>query len=79
MKHLIPLLLSALVVVSAQAAPAQEDVARAYITQGLAAASAGDTSLAFAEFERARERHGGTTFESSHKLVIDMGSMLVHM
>jgi GWxTD domain-containing protein len=54
-KHLIPLLLSALVVVSAQAASAQEDVARAYITQGLAAASAGDTTLAFAEFERARD------------------------
>ena len=32
-----------------------------------------------AEFEAERERHGAATFEQSHKLVVDMGSMLVHM
>ncbi len=31
------------------------------------------------EFRKVRERLGDTTFEESHKQVIDMGSMLVHM
>jgi GWxTD domain-containing protein len=43
------------VLVSAEAAAAQEDVARRHIQEGLAAASAGDTLLAFAELERARK------------------------
>ncbi|MGD8698944.1 MAG: GWxTD domain-containing protein, partial [Gemmatimonadales bacterium] len=55
MKHLITLLLSASVFVSAQAAAAQEQVARRHIEQGLAYASGGDTVLAFAEFEKARD------------------------
>ncbi len=55
MKHAISVLLSALVLVSAQAASAQEDVARKYIQVGLDAASSGDTALAFAEFEKARK------------------------
>ncbi len=55
MKHAISVLLSALVLVSAQAASAQEDVARKYIQVGLDAASSGDTALAFSEFEKARK------------------------
>lgn len=55
MKHLINSLLSACVLVSVQAASAQEQVARRHIEQGLAYASGGDTMLAFAEFERARD------------------------
>ncbi len=31
------------------------------------------------EFERARVKVGEDTFETNHKLVVDMGSMLVHM
>ncbi len=31
------------------------------------------------EFERAREKAGGETFEFYHKMVIDMGSILTHM
>ena len=31
------------------------------------------------EFEKARQKAGEDTFESSHKLIVDMGSMLVHM
>ena len=31
------------------------------------------------EFDKAREKSGEDVFESSHKLVVDMGSMLVHM
>jgi GWxTD domain-containing protein len=54
-KRLVSLLLSAFVLVSARTAAAQEDVARQHIEEGLAAVSAGDTILAFAEFERARE------------------------
>ena len=55
MKHLITSLLSACVLVSVQAASAQEQVARRHIEQGLAYASGGDTMLAFAEFEKARD------------------------
>lgn len=32
-----------------------------------------------AEFENARQKAGQNVFESSHKLVVDMGSMLVHL
>ena len=32
-----------------------------------------------AEFEKARQKAGKNTFENSHKLVVDRGSMLVHM
>lgn len=32
-----------------------------------------------AEFDRARDKAGETTFEDYHKLVVDMGSMLVHL
>ena len=32
-----------------------------------------------AEFEKARQKAGENTFENSHKLVVDMGSMLVHL
>jgi hypothetical protein len=31
------------------------------------------------EFDRASEKAGETMFEDYHKLVVDMGSMLVHM
>lgn len=31
------------------------------------------------EFGKARERHGERAFEENHKLVIDMGSMLIHL
>lgn len=31
------------------------------------------------EFERQREKHGADTFERSHKLVVDMGSILSHL
>ncbi|MCP5119826.1 MAG: hypothetical protein GY953_54200 [bacterium] len=31
------------------------------------------------EFQKERDRHGANTFEASHKLVMDMGSMIVHM
>ena len=31
------------------------------------------------EFARQRERHGGDMFERSHKLVVDMGSILTHL
>ena len=31
------------------------------------------------EFEKARQKAGGSAFEDSHKLVVDMGSMLVHI
>ena len=31
------------------------------------------------EFEKERERTGGNAFELSHKLVVDMGSLLAHM
>ena len=31
------------------------------------------------EFEKAQEKAGATTFEESHKQIVDMGSMLVHM
>ncbi len=55
MKHAISVLLSAFVLVSAQVASAQEDVARRYIQQGLDAAATGDTALALAEFEKARK------------------------
>jgi len=53
-KRFFPFLLSALVVVSAQAASAQESVARKHLDLGVAAASMGDTLLAFSEFEKAR-------------------------
>ncbi len=53
--RLVRFLLPALVLVSAQAGWAQEQVARRHIEQGLAHASAGDTVLAFAEFEKARD------------------------
>jgi GWxTD domain-containing protein len=50
------ILLSALVLVSVPAAGrAQEQAAQAHIEKGLAAASAGDTMLAFAELEKARD------------------------
>lgn len=52
MKYLFPLLLAASVVVPVSAA-AQEEVARKHVEQGVALASAGDTLLAFAEFEKA--------------------------
>ena len=32
-----------------------------------------------AEFEKAGDKSGANTFEKSHKLVVDMGSMLVHL
>jgi len=32
-----------------------------------------------AEFDKAREKAGQDVFESSHKLVVDMGSLLVHL
>jgi GWxTD domain-containing protein len=54
-KHAISVLLSALVLVSAQTASAQEDVAREYIQVGLDAALSGDTARALAEFEKARK------------------------
>ncbi len=59
MKQAISALLSAIVLVSAQAASAQEDVARRYIQAGLDAASSGDTTLALAEFEKARKAAPG--------------------
>jgi hemerythrin-like domain-containing protein len=31
------------------------------------------------EFEKERARHGADAFERSHKLVVDMGSMLTHL
>ncbi len=31
------------------------------------------------EFEKARQGAGEDTFEANHKLVVDMGSMLVHV
>jgi VCBS repeat-containing protein len=31
------------------------------------------------EFDKAREKSGENVFEDSHKLVVDMGSMLIHM
>jgi len=31
------------------------------------------------EFEKTRQKAGEDTFETSHKLVVDMGSMLVHL
>ncbi len=55
MKHAITFLLSACVLVSAQAVSAQEQIARRHIEQGLVYASSGDTMLAFAEFEKARD------------------------
>ncbi|UCC47742.1 MAG: GWxTD domain-containing protein [Gemmatimonadota bacterium] len=55
MRHVTTLLLSAWLVVAAHAAQAQEDLARQHIERGLAYASAGDTLLAFAEFERATD------------------------
>ncbi len=55
MRHVASLLLSVCVLVSAEAAVAQEEVARHHIQEGLAAASAGDTLTAFAELERARK------------------------
>jgi GWxTD domain-containing protein len=54
-KHIVTFLLSASVFVSAQAVWAQEQVAREHIEQGLAFASGGDTVLAFAELEKARD------------------------
>jgi len=54
-KQLTNLLLSAWLLLAAHAAQAQEDVARQHIERGLAYASAGDTLLAFAEFERATD------------------------
>jgi GWxTD domain-containing protein len=52
-KHLVPILLSALVLVSSQAEAAQENVARRHIQRSLTLASAGDTLQAFAELEAA--------------------------
>jgi GWxTD domain-containing protein len=52
-KHFASALLSALVVVFAQAASAQEDMARRYLEQGLAYVASGDTLLAFEAFEKA--------------------------
>jgi len=54
-KHVITLLLSAGVLVSVQAASAQEQVARRHIEQGLEYALGGDTVLAFAELDKARD------------------------
>ncbi len=31
------------------------------------------------EFDKAREKHGPSAFERSHKLVVDMGSILAHL
>ena len=31
------------------------------------------------EFDKARDKAGEDVFEASHKLVVDMGSMLVHI
>ncbi len=53
MKYLLPLLASACVVLSASPLAAQYEAARRHIEQGVALASAGDTLLAFAEFEKA--------------------------
>jgi hemerythrin-like domain-containing protein len=38
-----------------------------------------DMAAIAAEFENEHDRHGADTFERCHKLVVDMGSMLVHM
>jgi hemerythrin-like domain-containing protein len=38
-----------------------------------------EMDLLLQEFEKERERAGGMAFEHSHKLVVDMGSILVHM
>ncbi len=54
MKYLASVLLSAcLVVSSVSGLGAQQDVARRHVERGLKLASAGDTLLAFAEFEKA--------------------------
>ena len=41
--------------------------------------SAEEETLIIREFEKAREKTGERAFEEAHKLVVDMGSMLVHM
>jgi hemerythrin-like domain-containing protein len=43
------------------------------------ALSAEEMTQLEAEFARARQKAGDEPFETYHKLVIDMGSMLVHM
>ncbi len=40
--------------------------------------TAAEMEAVAAEFDKERERHGHDTFETAHKLVVDMGSMLVH-
>jgi hemerythrin-like domain-containing protein len=41
--------------------------------------SAGQMDSVARQFEQERERHGGDAFERSHKLVVDMGSILTHL
>jgi hemerythrin-like domain-containing protein len=43
------------------------------------ALSAEDMAEVNEEFDRQREKHGLDTFEKYHKLVVDMGSIIVHM
>jgi hemerythrin-like domain-containing protein len=31
------------------------------------------------EFDRTREKHGSSAFERAHRLVVDKGSILVHL
>ena len=46
---------------------------------GVAEMSRDDFAELEREFAMERERHGADTFERCHKMVVELGSMLVHM